>query len=274
MSARRPAVPAARSWDLGTARPPERRAGSVIFAVQLSLRPLIRLLAGRRWSGLENLPTRGAAVACGNHTGPFDALAYGHLLQASGIAPRYLAKDSLFRIPLLGTILRATGQVPVHRGTSRSADALSAARAALHRGELVMVFPEGTYTRDPDTWPMRARLGAARLALSTGAPLIPIACWGSHRLWPVGAWAPRLLPGRRLTMRVGEPIVAQRAPGETEHQAIVRLTEEVMAAITSLLATIRGQTPPPVVHDPRRDAHRPEEGRPQRRSRRLRGGGS
>lgn len=271
MNARRAAVPRTRSWDLGAARPPERRAGRVIFAVQLPLRPLIRLLAGRDWAGIENFPPRGQAVACGNHTGPFDALAYGHLLQASGIAPRYLAKDSLFRIPLLGTILRASGQIPVHRGTSRSRDALATAREALQRGELVMVFPEGTYTRDPDTWPMRARLGAARLALSTGAPLVPIACWGSHRLWPVGAWVPRLVPRHRLTMRVGEPIAAQRAPGETEQQAAVRLTDEVMAAITALLATIRGQTPPPVVHDPRRDGHRPEEGRPQRRSRRLRG---
>lgn len=267
-------MPRSRSWDVGTARPPERRAGPVIFAVQLLLRPLIRLLAGRDWSGIENVPLRGAAVACGNHTGPFDALAYGHLLQASGIAPRYLAKDSLFRVPLLGAILRATGQIPVHRGTSRSRDALAAARQALHRGELVMVFPEGTYTRDPDTWPMRARLGAARLALSTGAPLLPIACWGSHRLWPVGAWVPRPGPRRRLIMRVGEPIPAQRATGETEHQATVRLTGEVMAAITALLATARERTPPPQVHDPRRDAHRPEEGRPQRRPRWLPGGRS
>lgn len=274
MSPRRAAVPRTRSWDLGAARPPERRAGRVIFAVQLPLRPLIRLLADRDWTGIENFPLRGQAVACGNHTGPFDALAYGHLLQASGIAPRYLAKDSLFRIPLLGAILRASGQIPVHRGTSRSQDALATAREALHRGELVMVFPEGTYSRDPDTWPMRARLGAARLALSTGAPLVPIACWGSHRLWPVGAWVPRLVPRHRLIMRVGEPIAAQRAPGETEQQAAVRLTDEVMAAITAQLVTIRGQTPPPVVHDPRRDAHRPEEGRPQRRSRRLRTGRS
>lgn len=271
MSPPRPATTFARSWDLGSARPPERRAGGMLFAAQLLLRPLIRMLAGRRWIGTHHFPERGAAVACGNHSGPFDALAYGHLLQASGIAPRYLAKDSLFRIPLLGAILRATGQIPVHRGTPRSTDALSTARAALERGELLMVFPEGTYTRDPDLWPMRARLGAARLALSTGVPLIPLACWGSGQLWPVGALLPRLLPRRRLTTRVGEPIAAQRRPEETEQQAAVRLTEELMSAITALLATTRGQQSPSMVHDPRRDDHRPEEGRPQRR-RSLTGG--
>ena len=267
----RPTISFARSWDLGSARPPERRAGGVIFVAQLVLRPLIRLLAGRQWIGTHHFPERGAAVACGNHSGPFDALAYGHLLQAGGIAPRFLAKDSLFRIPLLGTILRATGQIPVHRGTTRSTDALSTARAALERGELLMVFPEGTYTRDPELWPMRARLGAARLALSTGAPLIPLACWGSQQLWPVGGMLPRLLPRRRLIIRVGEPIPAQRRPEETEHQAAVRLTEELMSAITALLATTRAQPPPPTVHDPRNDDHRPEDGRPQRRRQLRRG---
>src|SRR5690625_6145484 len=73
----RPTISFARSWDLGSARPPERRAGGVIFVAQLVLRPLIRLLAGRQWIGTHHFPERGAAVACGNHSGPFDALAYG-----------------------------------------------------------------------------------------------------------------------------------------------------------------------------------------------------
>jgi len=241
-------------------RPPERRAGVVIDLAQLVLRPLSRLLAPPTWIGAENLPAQGAAIACGNHAGPWDAIAYGHLLQAHGIAPRFLAKSSLFAVPVLGALLRSSRQIPVARGSARTADALSAAEAALGRGELIMLFPEGTYTRDPAGWPMRARLGAARLALRSGAPLIPIACAGSRDFWRPRTALPR--PRRRLTLQVGEPFAAVRAPGESEMQAAERVTAELMTKITAMLAGIRGEQPPAAVHDPRGDDHRPEEGRP------------
>src|SRR5699024_9121733 len=160
-----------------------------------------------------------------------DPFGYGHLLQAGGIAPRFLAKDSLFRIPVLGRILRAARQIPVHRGTSRSRDALASAREALERGELIMLFPEGTYTRDRELWPMQARLGAARLALETGAPLLPIAAWGGRALWPVGSPFPRPRPGRRVRLLVGEPFTAAPLEGETAQQAALRVTDELMGRI-------------------------------------------
>lgn len=253
-------VPLAVSWDLGGARPPARRSGAVIRLAQLVLRPLVRALAVPRWIGTDSFPAAGGAIACGNHMGPFDALAYGHLLQASGIAPRFLAKEGMFRVPVLGALLRATGQVPVHRGGRAGGDALASARASLGRGEIMMVFPEGTYTRDPDGWPMRARTGAARLALETGSPLVPVACWGSRELWPVGRALPRPVPRRTITMRVGEPFHAVQHPGETVQQAALRTTEELMAAITELLSLTRGEQPPEQVHDPRRDPIRPESG--------------
>lgn len=243
-------------------RPPERRAGAVITLAQIPLRPLARLLARPTWIGTEHLPARGAAIACGNHTGPFDAIAFGHLLQAGGVAPRFLAKDSLFRVPVLGALLRASGQIPVTRGSARTADALAAAEAALRRGELLMLFPEGTYTRDPEGWPMRGRLGAARLALRTGAPLIPIACHGSRELWPPRRALPRLAGRPRLVLQVGEPMRAALRPGESEAQAAERITGEVTSRLTALLADLRGEQPPAVPHDPRSDRHRPEEGRP------------
>lgn len=253
-----------RSWDVGSARVPARRAGPLIGLLQLPLRPLLTLLARPRWSGTENIPFTGPVIACGNHLSPFDAFGYGHLLQASGIAPRFLAKESLFRVPVLGPLLRAIRQIPVRRGTSRSGDALTDARAALGRGELIMIFPEGTYTRDPELWPMRGHLGAARLALATGAPLLPIATWGGRALWPVGSPFPRPRPGRRVEMLVGEPMTVARREDETVQQAAQRLTEQLMAEIAVLQGRLRGQEPPAVLHDGRRDAHRPEIGKPQR----------
>lgn len=252
------------SWDVGDARVPQRRSGAIIRLVQVPLRPVLRAMARHRWIDADRLPQQGGAVLCGNHLGPFDAFAFGYLMQAQGIAPRFLAKESLFRLPLLGALIRGSGQIPVLRGTARSADALTAAQAALEDGSALMVFPEGTYSRDPRRWPMRGRLGAARLSLQTGAPMYPIACWGSHQVWPQGALLPRLWPRRTITMRVGEPIHLEQAEGETELQAVVRGTEEVLDAITALLATTRGEEPPVQRYDPRKDAHRPEEGRPAR----------
>lgn len=259
----------ARSWDLAGARTPERRSGGIIGVLQFVLRPALSVLARPVWIGAEQLQRPGGAVVCGNHLGPFDAFAYGHLLHAAGVAPRFLAKESLFRIPVLGGLIRRTGQIPVLRGTSRSADALEAARSALRRGEMIMVFPEGTYSRDPDSWPMQARLGAARLALDAQVPLIPVACWGSHLLWPQGSLIPRPGQGRRVMLRVGEPIRAVRAEGESTQQAAVRISTELMDTITAMLAELRHDEPPAQRYDPRKDAYRPEEGHPrQRRPRR------
>ncbi|WP_193104019.1 1-acyl-sn-glycerol-3-phosphate acyltransferase [Brachybacterium sp. FME24] len=259
-----------RSWDVGTARAPSRRAGIVVALAQLPLRPALTLLARPTWIGAENVPAKGAVVACGNHLGPLDAFAYGHLLQAQGIAPRFMAKDAMFRVPVLGTLLRLARQIPVNRGTSRGSDALDAAREALGRGEGLMVFPEGTYTRDPELWPMRARTGAARLALDTGAPLLPIASWGGRALWPVGSPIPRPGRGRRLEVRIGEPYTVTRREDETVHQAAFRVTEELMETIAALLGEIRQEQPPTVLHDSRLDTHRPEAGRPQRGYRAVR----
>lgn len=253
-----------RSWDVGTARSPQRRAGAVIGLAQLPLRPLLVLLARPRWGGTENLPATGAAIACGNHLSAFDAFGYGHLLQAAGIAPRFLAKQAMFRVPVLGALLRAARQIPVLRGTPRGGDALSEARAALERGELLVIFPEGTYTRDPELWPMRGQLGAARLALETGAPLLPIATWGGRALWPVGSPIPRPRPGRHVQMLVGEPYTVTAEEGETLQQAAARVTEDLMERIAALLSELRGQEPPEALHDGRRDTHRPEIGRPER----------
>lgn len=261
MPARSPLAALGRSWDLPGGRPVPRRAGLVIDLAQIPLRPLVTALSRPRWEGTENFPADGPVIACGNHLAAFDPFGYGHLLQASGIAPRFLAKDGLFRVPVLGALLRAARQIPVLRGTSRSADALAAAREALGRGELLMIFPEGTYTRDPDLWPMQGRLGAARLALETGAPLLPIASWGARALWPVGSPLPRPGRGRNVRMLVGEPYTVAVREGETVQQAALRVTDDLMLRIAALLGRLRGEEPPAVLHDPRRDTHRPEVGR-------------
>lgn len=258
------------SWDLPGARPPTRRAGLVIGLAQVPLRPLVRALVRLRMENAHRLDAAGPMVIAGNHTGPFDALAYGYLLRASGVPPRFLAKHSLFAVPVLGPLLRCTRQIPVHRGAGRGGDALATAERELSAGGSVMVFPEGTYTRDPAGWPMRARPGAVRLALRTGAPIVPVACVGSREFWPVGAVFPRLVPRRTIILHVGTPYVPQPRPGETQHDAEARLTAELMDTIIKLAAALRGDEPPSTPYDPTTDAFRPEVGmrRPRKETRR------
>lgn len=238
-----------------------RRVPPLLAVARWPVRPLVRAASAHRWIGLENIPPAGGAILASNHLSVYDPIIYGDVMLAVGASPRFLAKDTLFDVPVLGGVLRSIEQIPVQRGTSHAGAALDMAAAAVEAGEIVTMFPEGTLTRDPDDWPMRGRLGAARLALRTGAPLIPSACWGTRQIWPVHARGPRLWPRRTVTVSVGRAMHPVRRTGETEREAAIRATGELMSAITTLLAQIRHEQPPAQLHDPRTDAVRPEEGK-------------
>ncbi len=234
-------------------RDASRRTPPLIAIGQWAVRPLLRIITRRHWIGLENLPAAGGALVVCNHLSVYDPFAIGNALLDAHVPPRFLAKDALFEAPMLRGIMRATDQIPVHRGTRRAGDSVAA-------GEIVVVFPEGTLTRDPEDWPMRARLGAARIALATGAPVIPAALWGTRAVWPSGARAPRLLPRHDVTVAFGSPFTVARRDDETEREAAIRVTTEIMGHIVPMVGVLRGRQPPPVLHDPRTDAFRPEEG--------------
>jgi 1-acyl-sn-glycerol-3-phosphate acyltransferase len=149
-----------------------------------------------RWTveGAGNIPAHGPAILACNHVSYLDPLALGFVVDRAGRRPRFLAKSELFRDRRIGWVLRATRQIEVKRGTSRAAAALDDAFDALARGEVVVIFPEGTVTTHPDLEPMAAKSGAVRLALRTRAPVIPCAVWGTANVWPKGyahRWRPR-----------------------------------------------------------------------------------
>jgi hypothetical protein len=115
----------------------------------------------------------------------------------------------------------------------------------------VIVYPEGTATRDPDLWPMVGKTGAARLALTTGAPVIPIAQWGAQEILPYGSKKPRLFPRKTVRMAAGPPVDLSAYAGQRLGASTLRAaTADIMADITALLANIRLQTPPEVPYDP------------------------
>lgn len=197
------------------------------------------------WHGVEHLPHEGGFIAAGNHVTNLDPLTFAHFLYDNDVVPRILAKASLFTVPVLGRVLRATGQVPVYRNTSRAGDSLRSAVEALEKGEVVAIFPEGTLTRDPDLWPMAAKTGVARLALATRVPVIPIAQWGAHRVLGRYSKVLKPFPRKKVTVIAGPAVDLSDLYDRPADAAVLReATDRVMDAITGILEGIRGEKAP------------------------------
>jgi 1-acyl-sn-glycerol-3-phosphate acyltransferase len=221
------------------------------LAVTLLRRPLL-LLTRQDWQGEEHLPREGGAVVVTNHVSHFDPLAFAHFLYDNGRLPRFLGKEALFRVPVLGTLLRGAQQIPVLRESDNAVQAYSAAVESVRRGELVAIYPEATITRDPALWPMAGKTGAARVALETGAPVIPIAQWGPQEVLAPYGKSLRLFPRKTMHLRAGPPIDLSEFDGQPVDAELLRaVTEKIMQSLTALLEQIRGEKAPEVRFDPR-----------------------
>jgi 1-acyl-sn-glycerol-3-phosphate acyltransferase len=241
------------------------------FAISV-LRPLLMLLTKRVWRGAEHLPADGGFIVCSNHMSYVDAFTLAHYLVDHGHPPYFLAKESVFRIPVVGRIVRGAGQIPVRRETGDAALAFSAAVVAVGEGLCIAMYPEGTLTRDPDLWPMVAKTGAARLALTTGCPVIPVAQWGPHAILGPYAFWPKVFPRKTMHLLAGPPVDLSDLEGRALEPALLReATTRIMDAVTALLEPLRGATAPAVRFDSRQHGL-PPTGNPARAlHRRLRG---
>ncbi|MDR1798478.1 MAG: 1-acyl-sn-glycerol-3-phosphate acyltransferase [Bifidobacteriaceae bacterium] len=214
-------------------------------AIIAILMPPTVTITRHTWQGQENFPTEGGFIVAANHLSNLDFLPLVQMLTRLARPPKVLAKESLFRAPIVGPAMKSMGHVPVYRGTAKAAAALQGAHAALDKGEIILIYPEGTITKDPDYWPMLGRPGAVRLALDTGAPLVPVAQWGAQRLLPRHKKLPHLLPPTRITMTIGQPIdLSDLAARPDTSQAAREGTTRLMATITTMLAALRGGQPP------------------------------
>jgi 1-acyl-sn-glycerol-3-phosphate acyltransferase len=216
------------------------------------LRPLLFTLLKRDWKGQENIPRTGGVVIAPNHLSESDPLALAHFVYTAGRFPVYLAKDSVFKSRVLGHILRRTGQIPVYRDRSDAGLALRDAEKGLRSGESVIFYPEGTCTRDPDLWPMTGKTGAARVALTTGVPVVPVAHWGAHELLRYGTKKIRLFPRKTMHVVAGPPVDLSKYEGRPlDTETLTAATADIMAAIAALLGELRGETPPETLYDHR-----------------------
>jgi len=202
-------------------------------------------------AGREHLLAPRGVVVAANHVSLYDFLSTGAFVHGAGRPTRFLAKASLFSVPVVGWVFRHAGQIRVHRRQASAVDALAEAGLAVQQGECVVVYPEGTLTKDPELWPMRGKTGAVRLALATGAPVIPLAQWGGAAVWPRGRRLPRPLPRRTVRCLAGPPVDLSDFVGQTLTEELLRVaTERVMVAITELVTELRGVDPPTSRWDP------------------------
>jgi 1-acyl-sn-glycerol-3-phosphate acyltransferase len=187
---------------------------------------------GIRWTieGAQMVPVRGPVILASNHVSYLDPLVLAYLADRRHRRVRFLAKAELFEKGLLGPLLRSAGQIPVRRGTSDAASSLDAAVEALHRGECVTVFPEGTISLDLE--PMAGKSGTARLAQASGVPVTPVGLWGMQRVLFKGR-KPAWQTGVAETVAVGPPVHV--GPDEDVRAA----TDRIMAAVCTQVARAR-----------------------------------
>lgn len=217
------------------------------------LRPLLFLLMRRDWRGRRNMPRDGGVILAANHVTELDSLSMAHFVYMSDRWPAFMIKDGVFKVPVLGKMLMKVGQLPVARGGAAAARSLQYAEEALEKGASIIIFPEGTCTRDPELWPMVAKTGVARLAMKTGKPVVPIAHFGAHQILAYRSKKLHVFPRKLVHMAAGPPVDLSAYEGKPLTATnLSAATADIMADITGLLATIREGEPPAEPYDERK----------------------
>ncbi len=214
--------------------------------------PLMNILGRYRYEGSENVPKSGAFVLAPNHYSNLDPLVIAVAVYKHDRVPRFLGKASLFRKPIVGWLLRKAEQIPVEReGSTRANNPLAMARKVVAEGYAVVIYPEGTLTRQPDSWPMRGKYGAVRMALEAGIPLIPAASWGAQEILPRYSKRISLLPRKDVTVRFGAPVDLSEFAGKPlDSVVLANATEKLMDAVTAEVERLRGAKAPAERWDP------------------------
>lgn len=229
---------------------PADRPGLVFTVGVAVLLPVVRLLTRFDEVGAENLPPSGGALIVSNHVSNYDPVVLGSFLVVNGRWPHWLAKQELFDAPVVGFLARHADQIPVDR-RAPGPEILAVARRELIRGMTVIIYPEGTITGDPLHWPMVGRTGAARLAMDTGMPVIPVGQWGPHEVMGFRSMTlPRFLPRRTMHLRCGPALDLTEFRGRSHDQrAVHACTERIMEAIDRQVELARGEKAPDSRYD-------------------------
>ncbi|HEX4221020.1 MAG TPA: lysophospholipid acyltransferase family protein [Pseudonocardiaceae bacterium] len=225
----------------------ERSGGWVWFAATFFY-PLTRLLAKRINIGTERMPARGPVILVMNHISHLDPVYDAVFVHKLRRTPRFLAKSSLWDKPLVKQVMTGTGQIPVFRGSMMARESLKHASDALAKGGVVIVYPEGTITRDPQGWPMSSRTGVGWLTLDNldkDVLVLPTARWGTLSILDIYKKKYRVFPRARISTTIGEPVDLSKYKGQPVTNGLAReVTDLLMHKVNDLLGEIRGETPP------------------------------
>ena len=154
-------------------------------------------------------------------------------------APQALGRRSL------GALLKAAGQIPVYRGTADAANSLRGAYVVVQNGGTAVIYPEQTLTYDPNLWPMTGATGAARLALESRIPVIPVAQWGAQNVIPRWRKGLKLIPPQTMYVTAGPAVdFSDLYDRASELSSFIEATNRIMQAITAQLEQIRGEAAP------------------------------
>ncbi len=219
---------------------------------KIILRPGIRMMMRLDWHGQEHIPADGPTILAANHLSYMDIFAVSLFADSARRYPVFLAKSSLFDIPVIGTVISRLGQLPVYRGQADAALVLKQAAAlAAKNNACVIFYPEATVTRDPEQWPMVSKTGVARLALESNIPVVPIAHWGAQCILPYGKFVPKLLPRKTVQVVAGPPVDLSEFAGQPLSNQVLRAaTDKIMTEVAALLGDLRGMTPPAEFYHP------------------------
>jgi 1-acyl-sn-glycerol-3-phosphate acyltransferase len=222
--------------------------------------PTIKVLSRWRVEGLDRLPATGPALVVANHISYLDPMYSAVFVHKARRVPRFLAKNTLWKIPIFGSILAGSEQIPVYRESMDAQGSLRAGTEALGNDKVVVIYPEGTITRDPEGWPMHSRTGVARLALTSDAPVYPMVHWGTREIYDRYGKKFSPLPRKEVVVRCGEPMDMSAYRGREIDAALLReVTDHLMAGVRELLADVRAEPAPSVFfRQPR--AAKPAEG--------------
>lgn len=221
--------------------------------------PLSTLLARVRVLGLKHLPATGPVLLVFNHVSHLDPIYDAVAVHRAGRVPRFLAKNTLWNVPVLKGVLTGVQQIPVYRGTTDAQKSLADAHKALTEDKVILIYPDGTITKDPDGWPMSPRVGLARLALEHDIPVVPAARWGTREIYDHYKKKFRPLPRKRVTYNFGEPVDLSAYRGrEVDNHTLREVSEVTMSRVRDLLAEIREEPAPDHFYSPAR-AHRSDD---------------
>ena len=235
---------------MGKYRKLQQKRGWAWWLAVPIVKPVLLATTTHEWIGAEKIPATGGCILALNHVSHIDPLTAAHITWDYGRISRYLAKASLFKNRQFGRFMRAAGQIPVDRRAGSGA--FEEAVKAVNEGEMIVVYVEGSITKDPAGWPMVGKSGAARIALETGAPVIPVGQWGAQNLLPAYSKRPNLKGRTKVTMKIGDPVPLDDLRAREHDLATIKeATDRIMAAIVGLVEDIRGEKAPAERFDPR-----------------------